>query len=218
MAYKPCNRCGQDIGFRKEGTRILPINPDGTPHRCNPRPAMATEKAAEPDSVVGIYQGISFKRISVTRKDRRVLSSATTPRLLTELADPVNPVKAGMKVRVVFDKDGNADTIEICPDQPAPPAEPPNEEKPADKPAPAEPHVPADAAPATVAKPSQAFTPGDLFSPKDRLIVAQCLVKAYTDLWMQTHTPDTITFADARAEILAAVKADLPQVMAAGVR
>ena len=34
MPYKPCNRCGKDIGFRKEGDKTVAINPDGSPHRC----------------------------------------------------------------------------------------------------------------------------------------------------------------------------------------
>ncbi|PKG31359.1 hypothetical protein, partial [Methanoregula sp.] len=96
---------------------------------------------------------------------------------------------------------------EIAPAQPAAAAAPEQETR----------TSPEGTAPATTKAP-QTFTPGDLFSPKDRLIVAQCLVKAYTDLWMQTHTPDTITFAAARNEILDAVEADLPRVMKAGVR
>ncbi len=220
MAYKPCNRCGQDIGFRKEGNRTLPVNPDGTPHHCNPQPATPAEKE---NSTIGIYQGLAFKRINIVRKDKKILSSGVTPSLLNTLAAHDCPIKTGMKVKVIFAKDGNADKIEICPDQPAL-----IEEQPAAKPAVAEPEPatvaqqetrtsPDSIAPATTKAP-QTFTPGDLFSPKDRLIVAQCLVKAYTDLWMQTHTPDTITFAAARNEILGAVEADLPRVMKAGVR
>lgn len=40
MALKPCNRCGKDIGFRKEPDgKTIPINPDGTPHRCQAQAA-----------------------------------------------------------------------------------------------------------------------------------------------------------------------------------
>lgn len=50
----------------------------------------------------------------------------------------------------------------------------------------------------------------------ERIIVVECMLKAYCDLWCNTNTPDQITFADAREEILAAVEADLPRVMKAG--
>jgi pyruvate/2-oxoglutarate dehydrogenase complex dihydrolipoamide acyltransferase (E2) component len=74
---------------------------------------------------------------------------------------------------------------------------------------------PESSAPAA-AKKSDEPGPRDIFSPRDRLIVAQCLVKAYTDLWCNTHTPDSVTFDDARKEILAVVKEDLPRVMEIG--
>ncbi|MCK9580802.1 MAG: hypothetical protein M0Q92_10195 [Methanoregula sp.] len=199
MAYKPCNRCGQDIGFRKDGGRIVPINPDGTPHHCNPAPAAQPEKE---NALIGIYQGITFKRISIVRKDKKILSSGCTKRLLDYLAEPGILLKVGMKVKVVFAKDGNADVIEICPDQPA--AEQQQNQ------------------PGTQTETSTSpESPADIFPPKDRLIVAQCLLKAWTDLYISGHPGeayDSKNFADARKEILAAVENDLPRVMAMGVR
>ena len=50
----------------------------------------------------------------------------------------------------------------------------------------------------------------------EKIIVAQCLLKAYVDLWPNCHTPDTVSFADAREEILKAVEADIGRVMKAG--
>jgi hypothetical protein len=41
-------------------------------------------------------------------------------------------------------------------------------------------------------------------------------VKAYTELWMSTNTPDSVTFDDAIEDILTAVKRDLPRVMEIG--
>jgi hypothetical protein len=58
---------------------------------------------------------------------------------------------------------------------------------------------------------------GRPFTPRnEKIIVVQVLIKAYCDLWINTNTPDSVTFADARAEILAAVEADLGRVMNAG--
>jgi len=46
-----------------------------------------------------------------------------------------------------------------------------------------------------------------------RMIMKSVLIKAYTGLWMQTVTPDTITFEDARRDIRQAVDEDLPWAM-----
>jgi hypothetical protein len=54
-------------------------------------------------------------------------------------------------------------------------------------------------------------------SPRnERMIVVECMLKAYIDLWQSTHAPDTVDFADARIEILDAIEADLPRVLKAG--
>jgi hypothetical protein len=58
---------------------------------------------------------------------------------------------------------------------------------------------------------------GRPYTPRnERIIVAQCLLKAWTDLWINTNTPDSVTFDDAREDILKAVEADLQRVMTAG--
>lgn len=48
----------------------------------------------------------------------------------------------------------------------------------------------------------------------DVLIAAEVLLKAWTELWPNCNTPDTITFKDARKDILDAVKEDLPALLA----
>lgn len=50
----------------------------------------------------------------------------------------------------------------------------------------------------------------------EKLIVAQCLLKAYTDLYIASNPPDGIGFNSGREEILKAVETDLPRVMRAG--
>lgn len=30
---KPCNRCGAEIGWKEEGGKWIPLNPDGSEHR-----------------------------------------------------------------------------------------------------------------------------------------------------------------------------------------
>lgn len=49
--------------------------------------------------------------------------------------------------------------------------------------------------------------------PDQRMIMKSVLIKTYTDLWMQTVTPGTITFDDARKDIRQAVDEDLPWAM-----
>jgi len=141
-----------------------------------------------------------------------MVTEATTD-LLKCLTDPTASVKAGMKIKVVFGKDGKAEKTEICPDQPAPAAavapENPTETCTSPK------DTPEATAPAE--KPAERkFTSGDLYSPKDRLIVTQCLLKCWTDLWCNNNTPDSVTFDEAREDILAAVEKDLQRVMNAG--
>lgn len=51
------------------------------------------------------------------------------PDLLKCLTDPNTAVKNGMKVKLLFAKDGKAEKAEVCPDQPAPTAEPPAPEE-----------------------------------------------------------------------------------------
>jgi len=55
-----------------------------------------------------------------------------------------------------------------------------------------------------------------VFERNDKLIVVQTMLKAYCELWCSTNTPDQVTFADAREDILAAIEADLPRVLKAG--
>jgi hypothetical protein len=58
---------------------------------------------------------------------------------------------------------------------------------------------------------------GRPFHPRnEKLIVAQCLVKAYTDLYIASNPPDGLDFENGRKEILAAVEQDVDRVMKAG--
>jgi hypothetical protein len=50
-------------------------------------------------------------------------------------------------------------------------------------------------------------------SNRDRLIVAQTLVKAWTELYVETLAPDEINFDTARQEILKAVEHDVEEIM-----
>lgn len=69
-------------------------------------------------------------------------------------------------------------------------------------------------APAAAPLPHQCKCAG--FSEKDKLIVAQVMLKCYTDLWIATakvEEPKDGMFDEARASILLAVKADLKTMM-----
>jgi len=58
---------------------------------------------------------------------------------------------------------------------------------------------------------------GKPFVPRnEKLIVVQVLIKAYSDLWMNTNTPDQVLFEDAREDILKAVEKDIDRVMKIG--
>lgn len=58
---------------------------------------------------------------------------------------------------------------------------------------------------------------GRQFQPRnEKLIVAQCLVKAYTDLYIASNPPDGVDFNTGRETILAAVEQDVDRVMKAG--
>ena len=118
---KDCDRCGQKIGFRKEGGKTIPINADGTPHHCQKGAPAAAPKE---DARVGIYGGISLRRINLTLRNGSIMVTEATPDLLKCLTDPASAVKTGMKIKVIFAKDGKAEKTEICPDQPAPAAAP----------------------------------------------------------------------------------------------
>ncbi len=58
---------------------------------------------------------------------------------------------------------------------------------------------------------------GRQYQPRnERIIVVECMLKAYCELWCSTNTPDQVTFADAREDILKAVEQDLSRVLKAG--
>lgn len=57
---------------------------------------------------------------------------------------------------------------------------------------------------------------GCTFTPKDKLIVAQTMLKAYTDLWIATSPADAVKaglFDEARAEIMMAIMKDINTLM-----
>ena len=214
MAYKPCNTCGKDIGFRKEGDKTLPINPDGTPHRCRTQAGATTPAAPVPCTArLDAYTSGSatFRVKSGRSKTYAILGSMAAEwkaagwkqgTWLEFTLDARNFVQGPKEVpEPAWGKDLEAQQ-EIAPAQPA-----------QNPPAAAAPHQEIRTSPE-----NPAARPGarDVFTSKDRLIVTQCLVKAYTDLWISTNTPDTVTFDAAREEILEAVKKDLPRVMEIG--
>ena len=213
MPYKPCNRCGKDIGFRKEGDKTVAINPDGSPHRCKTEaagnPAAPTVCTARLDAFTS--GSATFRVKSGRSKTYAILGSMATEwktagwkqgTWLEFTLDARNFVQGPKEVpEPAWGKDLEAQQ-EIDPAQPA--------QKPAAAAAPQQ---------ETRTSPeSPAARPGarDVFTSKDRLIVTQCLMKAYTDLWINTNTPDSVTFDDAREEIIAAVEKDLPRVMEIG--
>ena len=114
---KDCDRCGQKIGFRKEGGKTIPINADGTQHYCTNKDLPQKPKE---DSRIGTYGGISLRRINLTLKNGSIMVTEATPDLLKCLTDPNAAIKTGMKIKLVFAKDGKAEKAEICPDQPVP--------------------------------------------------------------------------------------------------
>jgi len=216
MAYKPCNTCGQDIGFRKEGNKTLPINPDGSPHRCRTQAGAAAAAAPVPCTArLDAYtSGSATFRVKGGRsKTYAILGSMAAEwkaagwkqgTWLEFTLDARNFVQGPKEVpEPAWGKDLEAQQ-EIAPAHPAqnPPAAAGQQQETRTSPE------------------NPAARPGarDIFPPKDRLIVAQTLVKAYTELWCNTNTPDQVTFKDAREDILAAVEEDLPKVLAMGVQ
>lgn len=116
---KDCNTCGQKIGFRKEGGRTIPINGDGTPHHCQ---KTAPAAAPKEDARIGTYGGVDRGRIKLTLKTGGIMMTEATADLLKCLTDPNTAIKNGMKIKLIFAKDGKAEKAEVCPDQPAPAA------------------------------------------------------------------------------------------------
>jgi len=117
---KYCTRagCGKPIKWPPfvAGVKSHPLNMDGTPHQCQAAPAAAPKE----DSRIGTYGGISLRRINLTLKNGSIMVTEATPDLLKCLTDPNAAIKTGMKIKLVFAKDGKAEKAEICPDQPAP--------------------------------------------------------------------------------------------------
>jgi hypothetical protein len=221
MAYKPCNTCGKDIGFRKEGDKTLPINPDGSPHRC--RTQAGATAAATPTICTARLDAFTSGSATFRVKGGRSKTYAILGSMATEwkaagwkqgtwlefTLDARNFVQGPKEVpEPAWGKDLEAQQ-EIAPAQPV--------QKPAAAAAPQQETrtSPESSAPAT-ARSTDRPGPRDIFTSKDRLIVTQCLVKAYTDLWVSTNTPDSVTFDDAIEDILTAVKRDLPRVMEIG--
>lgn len=117
---KYCNRCNAPIKWPPfvPGKKSHPLNMDGTEHNCQSQAAAAAQP--KDDSRVGLYKGISRGNINLTLKNGSILVTAANEDLLKCLASPDTSIKDGMKVKITFDKDGKAKTIEPCQDQPAP--------------------------------------------------------------------------------------------------
>jgi hypothetical protein len=111
---KNCDTCGQKIGFSKKDGRTIPVNADGSPHHCQPKPTAPKE-----DARTGIYGGVSRDNIKLTVKSGGILMSEATADLLKCLTAPDAAIKPGMRIKVIFGKDGKAERVEACPDQPA---------------------------------------------------------------------------------------------------
>jgi hypothetical protein len=131
-----CLKCGEEVLWKEKpgGGFFPPENRDGSRHDCEKRgsakPAAPPQQQKE-DSMIGTYRGLGKGRISILRRDKRILSSAATTSLLNDLSDPACQIKIGMKVKVTFDKKGDAaEKIEVCPDQPAPVVQQPAATKP----------------------------------------------------------------------------------------
>jgi len=213
-----CKFCHGGIEWRKVGEKSVPYNLDGTPHRCKSQAAGAAPAGAPVSCTARLdaFSGGSatFRVKSGKSKTYAILGSMANEwkaagykagTWLEFTLDAKNFVQNPRQVpEPAWAKDLEAQQ-EIAPAQPA--------QKPASAAATQQETRTSPESP-TAARPA----PSDIFPPKDRLIVVQCLVKAYTELWCNTNTPDSVTFGDARKEILAAVEQDLPRVMAMGVR
>jgi hypothetical protein len=111
-----CKKCGEEVIWREKpgGGFFPPENRDGSRHDCEKKPAAPKE-----DTRIGIYGGINRGRISLTMKSG-ILMSEATPDLLKCLAAPDATIKPGVKIKVIFGKDGKAEKVEAFQDQPAP--------------------------------------------------------------------------------------------------
>jgi hypothetical protein len=81
MPLKPCNRCGKDIGFRKEPDgRTVPLNPDGTVHRC--KSSAATN--GHTDTITGRLMAYNSGSATFLVKDGSQKTYAIVPSLQKE--------------------------------------------------------------------------------------------------------------------------------------
>jgi hypothetical protein len=117
-----CKKCGEEVVWKEKpgGGFFPPENKDGSRHDCEKKTALQQPKE---DARVGIYGGIVRGQISLTLKSGIMMSQATVD-LLKCLSDPNTTIKTGMKIKLIFAKDGKAEKAEVCPDQPAPAAAP----------------------------------------------------------------------------------------------
>ncbi len=82
MPPKPCNRCGKDIGFRKESDgRTVPLNPDGTLHRCQSQTAAPN---GHTDTITGRLDGYNTGSATFTVKGGFSKTYAIVPSLQKE--------------------------------------------------------------------------------------------------------------------------------------
>ena len=125
-----CKKCGEEVIWKEKpgGGFFPPENKDGSRHDCEKKAAPQQPKE---DSRIGTYMGVTRGQISLTLKNGGIMMSAATPDLLKCLTGPDPSIKTGMKIKVIFGKDGKAEKAEACPDQPAP-VTPAAKEKPAE--------------------------------------------------------------------------------------
>jgi hypothetical protein len=218
-----CKFCHGGIEWRKVGGKSVPYNLDGTPHRCKsqasgtapagaPVPCTARLDAFTAGSATFRVKSGKSKTYAILRSTAQEWAAAGyKPGTWLEFTlDAKNFVQNPKQVpEPAWAKDLEAQQEIAAPGQPdhkQPPAAaaPPQETR-------TSPEGPAASRPG----------PADIFPLKDRLIAAQCLLKAWTDLYISGHPGeayDSKNFADAREEILTAIENDLPRVMGMGVR
>lgn len=222
-----CKYCHGGIEWRKVEGKSVPYNLDGTPHRCKSQGSPTTPAAPTPCTgrLDAFTAGSATFRVKSGKSKTYAIpgtmanewkAAGYKPGVWLEFTlSASNFVQNPKQVpEPTWAKDLEAQQEIAASDQPEPistqnPAPVTTEQVKTQKETRTSPESPAPAA---------GPGPRDIFQPKDRLIVAQCLLKAYTDLWAITITPDTVTFDNAREEILAAVQKDLPRVLKMGVQ
>lgn len=234
-----CKFCDAEITWGKDSEgKPVPKNVDGSDHRntcpkqiSNKRSPVQPVKDGNQNpttAIIGRLEGYDTATATFMKKDGRPHTYAITDtRRKKWESDGIRPAEREVWMEVTLDSNN---FVQDSKEVPAPdwryevpkPGAKPEGFKPASTIERAEAAGfivkvgPPDPTPIKPELKSPTFATRDLFTPKDRLIVAQTLVKAYTDLWINTNTPDTVTFEAARKQILAAIGEDIDKLMGIG--